>query len=159
MTQLIRLTLFSIFLISSVACSNEAVNDEEVHELVMAYKKEQYTIEDPSAPPSEFEISENVSHYLSEDALYEQNINRIFDIAHKVAKKLNKKIELVDVVLVKGEEDENSNIDYDYTIKLKIGTDEIIEVNGHVTISNDNGLKIMSDFDHFRHIGARFMNK
>ncbi|MDX8367932.1 hypothetical protein [Cytobacillus sp. IB215665] len=149
MKQLVRLTLFAIFLISSVACSNEVVNEEEVHELVMAYKKEQYTIEDPSSPPSGLDISENVSGYLSEAALNEQNVGRIFELAPNVAKKLNKSIELVDVILEKYEENENSSIDYNYTLTLKIGADEIIEIDGQLTISNDNGLKITRDFDHF----------
>jgi hypothetical protein len=52
--------LFIVVLVMMIACSNEVYEEVDIKEFVMEYKTEQYTVEDPSNPPTAIEIGERV---------------------------------------------------------------------------------------------------
>ncbi|MGM7683291.1 hypothetical protein ACSVDA_14175 [Cytobacillus sp. Hm23] len=146
------LFILLVFLISTVACNKKEINNEDIQKLVWGYKKEQYTISSPYDPPTGLEISDKVNKYLSEEALNKQNESRIFELAPNLAVKLSESIELVDVIVEKGVENDDGTTDYQYTLQLKFGEDDIEEVRGELSISNKKGVKIIRDFDHFKEI-------
>jgi len=141
------LALFTMIL-SLVACSSEeVVKEEDVLKLVKEYKTQQYTIKDPSNPSTGIEIGEKVKNFFSEKEFEKQMANRTFEIAPNIAKRTNKSIELEDVVLEKGKENENGKIDYNYTLKLKFydgKINEVVEKKGQLSIE---GLQITRDWE------------
>lgn len=145
--------LLSFLMIISVvaACSDSSgINEDEVLSLVKKYKTEQYTVKDPSNVPTPDEITEKVKGYLTKEALEKQQANRVFGLASDLAKKTNKKIEVEDIKLENKKEDEDGTVNYDYTLKLKLydeESSEIIDVDGQLSISNDDGLVITRDWE------------
>lgn len=150
MKKILRAFVLSIMLISLLACSNEKIKYEDVKSFVTEYKTIQYTIKDPSNPPSGIEIGEEVKRYLSEDVFKKHNANRVFQIAPDIARKTNKSIELEGLLLEKEKENADGTIDYKFILKLKFydaSTSETVEKNGQLTISNKNGLIITRDWE------------
>ncbi|KAB2338411.1 hypothetical protein F7731_02290 [Cytobacillus depressus] len=148
MKGIFRLSLLFTMIIGLIACSSkEVVKEEDVLNLVKDYKTEQYNIKDPSNSPTGVEIGEKVKKYFLEKEFEKQMANRVFQIAPDIAKKTNKSIELNDVILEKGKENEDGTIDYNYTLKLKFYDDhsnDVIEKKGQLTIE---GLKITRDWE------------
>ena len=146
-------TLLSFFMIISfvAACnSGSAINEDEVLNLVKKYKTEQYTIQDPADTPTPNEIADKVKNYLSKEALEKQQSNRIFVLAPDLSKKTNKSLKFEEIVLEKEKENEDGTIDYKYTLKLKLydeQSSEILEVDGQLTVSNEDGLVITRDWE------------
>lgn len=151
--------LLSVFFIAVVlvGCGNERTIDEKaVLNLLKDYKTEQYTIQDPSNPPTEIEIADKVKGFLSEEVLKKQEANRVFSLAPNYAKKTNTKIELEDVTIEKDKENKDGTVDYNYTVTLKLNngkTTEKIKKKGQLTISNDGNLKITRDWEEIVRIG------
>lgn len=126
------------------------VNEKDVQNLVLKYKKAQYSIEDPSNVPTGLEIGEEVKEFLTADAFEKQMANRVFALVPDFAKKTNKRIELEEVKLKKVKENDNGTIDYNYLLKLKIADEqstEVIEKKGQLTITNDDDLLISRDWE------------
>ena len=135
------------------ACSNSDINENEVLNLVSKYKTEQYTILDPGNTPTPNDIADKVKGYLSKDALEKQQANRIFGLAPDLAKKTNKSLKFEEIKLEKVKENEDGTINYKYTLKLKLydqQSSEILEVDGQLSVSNDNGLVITRDWENKR---------
>ncbi|MFL0364738.1 hypothetical protein ACH0BF_17165 [Pseudobacillus sp. 179-B 2D1 NHS] len=151
MKKLFCFLLFGmVILTGTVACSKEAVNEEEVMELVKEYKTKQYTIKDPDKAPTGPEIGEEVKSCFSKDEFDRQMANRSFSLAPDIAKKTNKSIALTDIKLKKEKENDDGTVNYTYTLELKFyddQTSEVIEKNGQLSISNDDGLKIARDWE------------
>lgn len=151
--------LLSVFFIAValVGCGNEgAIDDKAVLKFLKDYKTEQYTIENPSNPPTEIEIAEKVKGFLSEEVLKKQEANRVFGLATNYAKKTNTKIELEDVTIEKDKQNKDGTVDYNYTATLKLNngkTTEKIKKKGQLTISNDGNLKITRDWEEIVRIG------
>ncbi|MFU1996205.1 hypothetical protein [Priestia megaterium] len=154
-------SMLFIMLIGAVACSKETIKETDVENFVTEYKKEQYTIKNPSNVPTGEEIADKVKRYLSKDTFDKQIANRSFDLAPEVASKTDKSISLEDVKLKKEKEHDNGSIDYTYTLKLKIGTgqsSDIVEKNGQLTISsNDGELKITRDWEEKAKVGKEIL--
>lgn len=150
MKKILSAILLSLLLVSLIACSNEKIKDEDVKNFVTEYKAIQYSIKDPTNPPSGIEIGDKVKKYLSEDVFNKHTANRVFQIAPDIAKKTNKSIELEDLLLEKEKENADGTINYKYTLKLKFydaNTSETVEKNGQLTISNKDGLIISRDWE------------
>ncbi|MGD6876430.1 hypothetical protein [Bacillus infantis] len=145
-----------ILIVSLFGCSKNPINDDDVLELLKVYKKEQYTIEEPSDPPINDEIVERVKPYLSERALEKLNANRVFSIAPDIASHTNTPVKVNDVQIKELEKNEDGTADYTYTVEIQLGegaNTEIIKNNGQLTVSSEDGLKIIRDWeekDHFK---------
>ncbi|WP_059173085.1 hypothetical protein [Bacillus sp. FJAT-27445] len=147
----ILVLLFVLFVgVIAVACSKETINTEDVKGFLKEYKVEQYNIKDPNNIPSGVEIGDKVKKYLSENAFKVQTANRVYQIAPQFVEETNKTIELEDVILNKEKENEDGTVNYKYTLKLKVSdgkSSEVVEKNGQLTVSNDDGLKITRDWE------------
>ncbi|TYS50958.1 hypothetical protein [Bacillus infantis] len=145
-----------ILIVSLFGCSKNPINDDDVLELLKVYKKEQYTIEEPSDPPTEDEIVQRIKTYLSTEALEELSANRVFSIAPDIASHTNKPVKVNDVQIKELEKNEDGTADYTYTVEIQLGEGanaEIIKNNGQLTVSSEDGLKIIRDWeekDHFK---------
>ncbi|GLY08906.1 hypothetical protein [Bacillus badius] len=137
-------------LIGTAACGKNAVSEGEAARFVKEYKAEQYTVEDPANIPTGEEIGEKVKRYLSKEEFERQLANRTFSLTPDMAKKMNRSIKLQSVKLKKEAENEDGTVRYNYTMKLKIYDDEtsdIVEKQGQLTLANEDGLKIMRDWE------------
>ncbi|WP_366161975.1 hypothetical protein ABXS71_01520 [Bacillus infantis] len=126
------------------------MSDNDVLELLKIYKKEQYTIEEPSDPPTIDEIVQRVKPYLSEEALEELSANRVFSIAPDIASNTNKSIKVNDVQIEESKKNKDGTADYTYTIEIQLGEGsnaEVIKNNGQLTVSSEDGLKIIRDWE------------
>nr|WP_257989508.1 hypothetical protein [Bacillus infantis] len=145
-----------VFILGLFGCSKNHINDNDVLEMVKVYKKEQYTIEEPSDPPTIDEIVQRVKPYLSEEALEELSANRVFSIAPDIASNTNKSIKVNDVQIEESKKNKDGTTDYTYTIEIQLGEGsnaEIIKNSGQLTVSSEDGLKIIRDWeekDHFK---------
>jgi hypothetical protein len=149
MMKCLRL-FFLIIIAGLVGCTNNAVDDNEVLDLLKTYKTEQYTIDNPSNPPTNDEIVQQVKPYLSEEALEKLIANRVFSIAPDIATNTNKPIMLNDVQIEKAKTKDDGTVDYTYTLDIQSGDDsdaEIIRINGQLTVSSEDGLKITRDWE------------
>jgi hypothetical protein len=148
MRKVFRLLVIFTMILGLIACSSkEVVKEEDILKLVKDYKTEQYNIKDPSNPPTGIEIGEKVKDSFSEKEFEKQMSNRVFQIAPDIAKKTNKSIELEDIMIEKGKENNDGKIDYNYTLKLKFydnETTEVVEKKGQLSIE---GLKITRDWE------------
>ncbi|MFJ5748482.1 hypothetical protein ACIQX3_20280 [Peribacillus frigoritolerans] len=110
--------------IGVVACNKdvakEDVTKEAIEKFVKDYSTERYTVKDPSNPPSSDEIANKVKEYLSKDEYDAQIANRYYSIPSMVAKEVNKSIEVQDLNLEEQSKNDDSTIDYKYTIKFKL---------------------------------------
>lgn len=78
------------------------------------------------------------------------NANRIFRIAPDIATNTNKPIKVNDVQIEKSEKNEDGTVDYTYTLEIQLGEGsnaEVIKNNGQLTVSSENGLKIIRDWE------------
>lgn len=131
-------------------CSKNHIKDNDVLEMLKIYKKGQYTIEEPSDPPINDEIVERVKPYLSERALEKLNADRVFSIAPDIASNTNKSIKVNGVQIKELEKNEDGTADYTYTIEIQLGEGvnaEVIKNNGQLTVSSEDGLKIIRDWE------------
>jgi hypothetical protein len=139
-----------VFILGLFGCSKNHINDNDVLEMVKVYKKEQYTIEEPSDPPTIDEIVQRVKPYLSEEALEELSANRVFSIAPDIASNTNKSIKVSGVQINELEKNEDGTTDYTYTVEIQLGEGsnaEVIKNNGQLTVSSEDGLKIIRDWE------------
>ncbi|NHM33732.1 hypothetical protein [Neobacillus terrae] len=114
--------LFMLILIVGLfGCSKNSINENDVLEILKTYKTEQYTIEEPSNPPTNDEIVQHVKPFLSEKALEKLNANRVFSIAPDIATNTNKPIKVNDVQIEKSEKNEDGTVDYTYTLEIQLG--------------------------------------
>lgn len=100
--------------------------------------------------------------YLTKEALQKQKANQVFELASELAKKTNKKIEVYVISLENKKENEDGTIDYDYTLKLKLSDEEsseIIEVDGQLSIANDDGPVITRDWENKRVFEKYLLNE
>jgi hypothetical protein len=149
MMKCLRLFLL-IIIVGLVGCTDNAVDDNEVLDLLKTYKTEQYTIVDPSNPPTNDEIVQQVKPYLSEEALEKLIADRVFSIAPDIASSTNKPIMLNDVQIEKDKIQDDGTVDYTYTLEIQSGEDsnsEVIKINGQLTVSSKDGLKITRDWE------------
>ena len=148
MKKLLSLLFLLIMIISLIGCNNEAAkNQKDIVELVKNYKSAQYDIKDPSKPPTELEIAENVKGYLSKDAYERQMANRVFQIAPDIATKTRSSIKLENIKLEKKKENKDGSIDYKYTLKLKFHNEkltDVVEKSGQLTTKDQ---KIIYDWE------------
>ncbi|MEN2766259.1 hypothetical protein [Ornithinibacillus xuwenensis] len=143
------LFLTSMFFVVT-ACGGNVFNEDSIKEFVMEYKTDQYTVKNPSNPPTAVEIGERVKPYLSEEEYNSFMTNRYFNIITVVAKNTRKSIEVQDVVLEKVEENEDGSIDYNYTLQLKYYDnhfEDIIEKEGQMTIQHNGQYIITRDWE------------
>lgn len=139
-----------VFILGLFGCSKNPMSDNDVLELLKIYKKEQYTIEEPSDPPTIDEIVQRVKPYLSEEALEELSANRVFSIAPDIASNTNKSIKVNDVQIEESKKNKDGTADYTYTIEIQLGEGsnaEVIKNNGQLTVSSEDGLKIIRDWE------------
>ncbi|PLR70691.1 hypothetical protein CYJ37_21955 [Bacillus sp. UMB0728] len=139
-----------VFILGLFGCSKNHINDNDVLEMLKVYKKEQYTIEEPSDPPTIDEIVQRVKPYLSEEALEELSANRVFSIAPEIASNTNKSIKVSGVQINELEKNEDGTTDYTYTVEIQLGEGsnaEVIKNNGQLTVSSEDGLKIIRDWE------------
>ncbi|MGD6843568.1 hypothetical protein ACQCVH_13730 [Bacillus infantis] len=93
---------------------------------------------------------------MSTEALEKLNANRVFSIAPDIASSTNKSIKVNDVQIKEQEKNEDGTADYTYTVEIQLGEGanaEIIKNNGQLTVSPEDGLKIIRDWeekDHFK---------
>lgn len=145
-----------VFILGLFGCSKNHINDNDVLEMLKMYKKEQYTIEEPSDPPANDEIVQRVKPYLSTDTMEKLSANRVFSIAPEIASSTNKPIKVNNVQIKESEKNEDGTVDYAYTIEIQLGEGsnaEVIKNNGQLTVSSEDGLKIIRDWeekDHFK---------
>lgn len=141
-----------LLIISLVGCSkSEEIKDEDVLSLLKEYKTEQYTIEDPKVTLTGDEIAKRVKEYLTEDALEDQEANRIFQLAPDLAKNTNHSIELTNVNVSKKKENEDGTVIYTYDLSLKLtdiknSSSQNVEKKGEITVSNEKELVITKDW-------------
>jgi hypothetical protein len=137
-------------LLALSGCGNSVFNEKDIKEFVMEYKTNQYTVEDPSNPPTAVEIGESVKAYLSKEE-YENLIkNRYFHFITVIVENTGKKVELQDVILEKVEENDDGSVDYNYTLEINYYDDhasDIVKKDGQMTIQHDGQYKITRDWE------------
>ena len=133
-----------------------AVSSDDILKLAKEYKTIQYTVKDPSNPPTYEEIADKAKEYLSEKALDTLYKQRAFLMVSKFAKETNTSIELESLSMDKTKENDDGSINCDYTIKLKLNNGQstkIVEKKAQLTVSKD-GKKITRDWDEKINMGG-----
>ncbi|MGE7596384.1 hypothetical protein ACQKMY_25105 [Peribacillus frigoritolerans] len=153
--KILSLLFLFVLFIGVVACNKDVAKEEvakkaDIEKFVKDYSTERYTVKDPSNPPSSDEIANKIKEYLSKDEYDAQIANRYYSIPSMVAKEVNKSIEVQNLNLEEQSENDDSTIDYKYTIKFKLYDEEsskVYDKEGELTISTkDNELKITRDW-------------
>ncbi|MGE7759715.1 hypothetical protein [Peribacillus sp. NPDC097895] len=143
------LFLFVLFM-GVVACNKDVAKEADIEKFIKDYSTERYNVKDPSNSPSSDEIANKVKEYLSKDEYDAQIANRYYSIPSMVAKEVKKSIEVQNLILEEQSKNDDSTIDYKYTIKFKLYDEELSKVydkEGELTISTkDNELKITRDW-------------
>jgi uncharacterized lipoprotein NlpE involved in copper resistance len=102
MKKAIQVLFLLLTAFSLAGCNNE---EEAIHQEIEAfikdYKTTIYSIDDPLNPPTSNEVAQKAEPYLTKNEFENLIANRIFELASKTAKSLNKRIELEDVILEK----------------------------------------------------------
>jgi hypothetical protein len=155
MKKTLLLILLSVTFSSLVGCRNEEekIIQQEIEAFVKEYKSTLYSVDDPLNPPSSLEVSQSARHYLAKSEFETLMANRIFELASKTAKALNKQIVLEDVVLEKATfNDDGGAWDCEITLKIKLfdqQSSEIIEKKGQLSImrNSNEALMVVRDWE------------
>ncbi|MGE7602505.1 hypothetical protein ACQKL5_08325 [Peribacillus sp. NPDC097675] len=150
MEKILSLLFLFVLFIGVVACDKDMPKEANIEKFVRDYSMERYNVKNPSNPPTSDEIANNVKEYLSKDEYDTQIANRYYSIPSMVAKEINKSIEVQDLNLEEKNKNDDSTIDYKYTLKIKVydeKSSKVYDKEGELTISTkDNLLKITRDF-------------
>ncbi|MDP9740665.1 UNVERIFIED_ORG: hypothetical protein QFZ59_002495 [Bacillus sp. B2I3] len=153
--KILSLLFLFVLFIGVVACNKDVAKEDvakeaDIEKFVKDYSTERYNVKDPSNPPTSDEIANKVKEYLSKDEYDAQMDNRYYSIPSMVAKEVNKSIEVQNLNLEEQNKNDDSTIDYKYTIKFKLydeKSSKVYDKEGELTISiKDNELKITRDW-------------